>query len=605
MSKIKALDPITVTKIAAGEVIDRPVSIVKELIENSIDSGATTISVLLEDGGKKRIQISDNGSGISPEDLPLAPQRHTTSKITELEDIYGVNTFGFRGEALASIAHVAKLEIHSKTETDEAYCIKAHQDTFSELTPISHPKGTTMIVLDLFFDMPVRRNFLKTDGTELSKCVEVVTHFALIHPTLNFKLMHNNVELLNTTGISDAEPLIMSLLSKTLKNHLVPVNYKQEILTITGYISDPSISFPNRAKQVIAVNNRLVKSPIIQSALQRAYKDLIVPRRHPLVILNIQVEGDGVDVNIHPQKQDIKFAQTGLIFDHLPKAIQGALNDFQPFETLVESKPQTDFNALAAPTSEPTPIFSSTSMPYATPAAITASTSTATTQSSFSYRQETAPAQSVSTQHTIEQPKPLFTAAPEPEDYPFLQVFETYIVVSTPEGLYILDQHAVHERILYEQFKVQFEANTISSQPLLVGEILDVTPSQYAAFNDHEGTLRRLGFSIELFGPDQLIVRELPAMFTTASIQTLVLDILTQFETLPNSSRDLTLDQKEVLQLKACKAAIKAGKRLSEPEVKRLIKDFLASPNNFTCPHGRPLCLQFTKSKLESLFLRA
>lgn len=590
MAKIRALDPITVTKIAAGEVIDRPASIVKELVENSLDAHATRIQVDIEDGGKRLIRITDNGDGISKEDLPIAPQRHTTSKITALEDLYLTDTFGFRGEALASVCHVAKLEITSKQADAEAYRITAFQETVSEPEITSLPKGTRIDVKDLFFDIPVRRQFLKTAGTERSHITDVMIQFAVSNPDLDFILTSDGEEIVNSTGIHNQEALLIHLFGRSLKGHLVPVEHTIGPVTFKGHISDPTLTFSNRSKQIISVNRRLVKSGVIQKALMESFKDLIPARRFPLVALDISVSKQTVDVNIHPQKLDIKFVNPGFLYDALPKAVKFSLQSnsiplpsvsapsSNPFEPYINSEPGTtptpfSDNAFSGNYNQQFASYNADSVPSPTP-----------------------PLDALTT---------LFSAGSnEKPVFDYFQLFNTYIVVKTPEGLYVLDQHAVHERILYEKIKDTFGQST-ERQALLLSEIVDLPADLFAIFQEQEEYFKDLNFVVEEFGTNKLVVRELPVAFAESNTKDLVIDILEQLKDYPGSSRDLSLDQKETLQMRACKAAIKAGKTMYPEEVERLVEDLVKCPSNYTCPHGRPLCIFFDKNKLESLFLRS
>jgi DNA mismatch repair protein MutL len=586
MAKIRALDPITVTKIAAGEVIDRPASIVKELVENSLDAHATRIQVDIEDGGKRLIRITDNGDGISKEDLPIAPQRHTTSKITALEDLYLTDTFGFRGEALASVCHVAKLDITSRQDGTDAYHISAFQDTISEPEVATLPKGTRIEVKDLFFDIPVRRQFLKTAGTERSHITDIMIQFAVSNPTLDFILISDGEEVINSTGIENQEQLLIHLFGRSLKGHLVPVEHTIGPVTFKGHISDPTLTFSNRSKQIVSVNRRLVKSGIVQKALMESFKDLIPARRFPLVALDISVSKQNVDVNIHPQKLDIKFVNPGFLYDALPKAVSFSL--------------QTNDTPLPSASQE---------NPFAHHYTDKPSTPSSTSDKAFSgnYNQHFAPFNAETEQQTPSFDSLSNLFSPEEGNKPvfeYFQLFNTYIAVKTPEGLYVLDQHAVHERILYEKIKDTFGQNT-ERQALLLSEIVDLSPDLFIIFQEHTDYFESLNFVIEEFGQNKIVVRELPIAFAESNTKDLVIDILEQLKNYPGSSRDLTLDQKETLQMKACKAAIKAGKTMYPEEVQRLVEDLVKSPSNYTCPHGRPLCLFFDKNKLESLFLRS
>jgi DNA mismatch repair protein MutL len=356
MTRIKILDAITVTQIAAGEVIDRPCSVVKELVENSIDAGATVIHVTLSDGGKREIKVTDNGHGISPEDLPLAPIRHATSKIHSFSDIYGIHSFGFRGEALASMAHVGELVIASKIADQPAYEIRARNHSISDLKPITHPCGTTIQVLDLFSFVPVRANFLKSSATEMSYCLDVLMQLAVLNPHIDFVLHHDqHRDVLNTTGISDPEILIQLLYSKESKGKLSKISCDYPPFHFQGYISNPTLTVSNKSKQVFAFNGRLIKNSTIQKAVSMAYKDYIPRDRFPLIFLNIVTDSKDVDVNVHPQKNDIKFLKPNFIFDSISKLIKATFSqtDFQyPIQEVMQSNKIPTFYNREAPVLE-------------------------------------------------------------------------------------------------------------------------------------------------------------------------------------------------------------------------------------------------------------
>ncbi len=324
MGIIKALDPTTIQKIAAGEVIDRPSSIVKELIENSLDAKASTITIDIDNGGLSRIQIIDNGTGLHPEDLLVAALPHTTSKITAVEDIFGIHTRGFRGEALSSIAHVATLSLTSKhQEADIGTQVIATLSEISAPKTVAHPTGTTVLISHLFDEIPVRRKFLKSPATEFGYIYEIVSHFSLIFPEVTFVLRHNGKESLNTRGSQNISDRIGILLGGNAQKQLIPIAYNSNDIHVTGVISQPGQTYPNRKWQLFGINGRPVKSQILYKATMDAFADVVPARRFPLAILNIQLPADSIDVNIHPQKLDIKFQKSQHVYDAIRRAISG------------------------------------------------------------------------------------------------------------------------------------------------------------------------------------------------------------------------------------------------------------------------------------------
>ncbi|MGE4169676.1 MAG: DNA mismatch repair endonuclease MutL [Candidatus Margulisiibacteriota bacterium] len=573
MGYIQQLDSQTISKIKAGEVIERPASIVKELLENSLDAGATQISIAIEDGGKRLIQVTDNGSGILPEDLPLAPIQHATSKIRRLEDIYDVSCFGFRGEALASMCHVAELELISATQDGEAYRVTAVEGTISEPTRAAHPKGTTVTVRNLFEAIPVRQGFLKSAATEFSYIYDTVLHLSLIHPEVDFKLTHNHQEALNTSGIRSLKSRAILAFGKSIADHLLDIDTEIGELHFSGLISAPTLTFPNRSKQVLSVNKRLIKNAILQKALLQGYRDLIPNGRFPLAILNITLPQRVLDVNIHPQKTDIKFLNPGFLFDSVPKVVASqvrALNLLGHSETFARFSPVE------------TPSTSGFSLGFS---------------SGVSGNTWTPPLASTAPLFSPQ----LFSQPAEP--VPFWQLFNTYLAFKTPDGLCLFDQHAVHERILYEVFK-QRHAENKGRQPLLIGDIVEVSPDLYQLFLENQALLNWLDFVVDDFGNNCLRIREIPAALVDIDTTALIIDLLENIKKMPDLTPDLSLVQKEKLEMMACKAAIKAGKKMKDHEVQQLIRDFLASPANYTCPHGRPLFVQLKQHDLEKLFLR-
>ena len=610
MNNIRQLDSITINKIAAGEVIDRPASIIKELIENSLDANASHITIEIRDGGKQYIRITDNGDGIHKDDLSLAPIRHTTSKIKHIDDIYCLDSFGFRGEALSSICHCSDLTIISKQNNDHAYKINAHQDSISDLSVATHNKGTTIEVKDLFYNIPVRQQFLKSASTELSYINDIITHFSLINPLVDFIFINNNKEIINTTGIKDISDLILLFYGKDLKGKCAKVNFSIGSVTIQGYVSDPTITFSNRNKQVLAINHRLIKNGLILKSIQDSFKDLIPQRRFPLVVFNIFIEQQTVDVNIHPQKLDIKFLSPGFIYDVIPKAINLALQ-----EKTAHTDVLSEFVA-SPPSSSSQTVYE---QPFSTPSETTIQSSPTHKESSpkvqqtaFTYpevfKKDSISLDELETSFTLYSKSntaqsPLDTHKPPHHVVEFFQLFKTYIVIKSSMGLYILDQHAVHERILYEKIKDDF-AKQSARQVLLMSDIIDLGMELYPIYESNQDTFLDLNFVIEPFGGNQISIREVPVAFSGASNKDLIIDILEQFKQFPDSTRNLTLDKKETLQRQACRSAIKAGQTLAEPEVKKLIDDFIVSPQNYTCPHGRPLFIHYDKNKLETLFLR-
>ncbi|MFC1770490.1 DNA mismatch repair endonuclease MutL [Candidatus Margulisiibacteriota bacterium] len=575
MCRIKILDPQTINKIAAGEIIDRPASIVKELIENSLDAKASTISVDIENGGKTLIKISDNGHGISQENLKLAPLRHATSKLAQIEDLNSIESLGFRGEALASMCHVGNLEIYSKTTSEEAYYLQAFEKDISEPELTTHNNGTTVIIKNIFQNLPVRKKFLKSDGTEFSYIFEVLLQFALIYTDIDFILTNNKKEVLNTTGIKDQEKLIIYLLGKDLKNQLIKLSFEEKNIIINGFISKPSFFYPNRTKYYIGVNKRIVKNPLIQKAATEAYSDLIPASKYPFIALNIQTTQNEIDVNIHPQKTSIKFLNPNNLYNIIYQAIRSS----------IQTKEMAGFfkeNQSLSPSSTSTPGKDY----HVSQAKHLFSKDGVNTHNSFVI---SSLYKDPNEQHT------------KPE---FFQFLNTYLIIKSDKKIFILDQHAAHERILYEKFRAKAQDSN-SRQQLLISEIIRLDAGKYGLFLSHRNSFKELNFEIDEFGDNQIIVREVPIQFTEANIKDLIISLIDQMQTLTSANKNLAEEAiKEKLKMAACKAAIKAGQKLSSAETYALIQDLIKTPQNYTCPHGRPLFIKLDKDQLEKLFLR-
>lgn len=576
MQKITLLDEATINKIAAGEVIDRPFSVVKELLENSIDAASTNIKIEVENAGKKSIKITDNGTGISKEDLALAVTRHATSKIKKLEDIYQTHSMGFRGEALASICHVARLTITSKIADNEAYEIVADPDA-SAPRVAAHLVGTTILVQDLFQRVPVRRKYLKSNATEFSYIYDIVQKYALIYPEIDFVLLSDGKEVINTTGITDTKILISLFYGKDLNDKLIKVESFAGDLVCKGYITKPDFTYPVRSKQIVSINKRLIKNSLLNKVIQRTYENLIPARRFPLVVINIDLPTEIYDVNIHPKKEDLKFLNSSFVFDALAKILKVSLeSNNQTINFTEELSQKKGFDFSNSFEKENTEIHQNT------------------LNTLFSFdKEEFKGGERVS----------LFDANKESsqQDINYFQIFNTYLVIKAADAVWILDQHAVHERILFEKINKNRDKPK-EKQILLTGEIIELDATMYDLFLENGQLLKDMGFDVEDFGQNQIIVRQIPIEFSGVSIKDFVVLFLEGLKNQENiTMREFEADKYHQL---ACKAAIKAGKNMHTSEVKQLVADFVAEKVNYTCPHGRPLCVKFGKKDLEKLFLR-
>ncbi len=565
MGKIKILDEKTASKIAAGEVIERPASVVKELLENSKDAGAKNIIVYLEKAGKKLIRVIDDGEGMDKEDLKLCFKPHATSKIETIEDLKNLKTFGFRGEALHSIASVSKLTIKSKTENSEVgYQIEIVSSKLKSFLPVGMNKGTEVKVESLFFNLPARKKFLKTDQTELSHILKVIEAFSLSNPEISLKVFHNNKLLLNLPKQTLIER-IRSVLKLDL-NKFIQKEKEIENLKIFGLIAKPQF-VPYLPKLYLTfVNKRPVKTPFfLKKAIKEALHTLVPEKYFPQFILFLELPAYFFDVNIHPKKEEVKFLNQTFIFKQIEKFTKEAILEEKPtFKASAEKRPSQKSFTLKEP------------------------------QSTYKAKLE-------SFQQDFFQNQIL----PEiPIRKKYIQVFNTFIIFEKENGIIIADQHAAHERILFEEFMDKFKNNAKEiSQPLLIPEILEPSLSLYQKIKKLKDKLERLGFKLEKFGEKTFKITHAPFIIFRAkrSPKDIFLQILNDLfeekETTPFAIEHL-------IATLACRSAIKAGDKLSEEEIQKIIKSLEKTQVKYTCPHGRPTHIIITKLELEKLFKR-
>lgn len=563
--RIHPLDTRTINQIAAGEVIDRPVSIVKELIENAMDANATHIQVTLLKGGITSISVTDNGHGIPKEDLPLAIQDHATSKITTLADVLLTNTMGFRGEALASIREVAHLTIVSRTDVDPTgWKITGTGGAWSDVTPLAHPRGTTVMVTDLFYNTPVRHRFLKSATSELNGVMELVRSFALCHPNIVFELTHDQHLILSTARRSIPD-LIHEWWGADLANAMIPIQASSSPIQVTGWVTQPTVTLQHRSKIITTINRRLIKSPTMLKAISQAYADVIPSGRFPMAIVMIDMPHHEVDINVHPQKWDIKFAKPAHLFEAITHGIRATLapltippyHDSHPDSAPSPSSIPSDWGRLSHLMSPTPPSFDTTIQPSL--------------------------------------PYPMV-----PLSAPVWQVLDTYLLVQVPDGVWVIDQHAAHERLLYEQLKSQ---NSPDTQPLLIPDVVP-WPIHAGEVLDAVEWLTLLGFDISHFGQTDLLVRAIPITLSGPTSLSTILAFAEEIGHIPDIQSTRLSHDKDRLQRMACRAAIKAGKRMSHTETHQLIQDLLSSPTPLTCPHGRPVAIFWGKSVFEKSFHR-
>jgi len=614
MGQIVILDQNMVNMIAAGEVIERPASVVKELMENSIDAGAIKITVSIEDGGRKLISVADNGCGMDGEDLARAFEPHTTSKIKTSKDLHGISTLGFRGEALASIASVAQVKGTSRTNDEGgANCIEIDCGSKSSISPCAADYGTTIQVRDIFYKLPARRKFLRTANTEMGHIAEQFTRIALSNDSLDLTLIHNGRELYRLSNKDNLHSRIAKLFpipSSGISENLIEAESNEKGLQILALMGKPSISRTNKKFQYIFLNGRFIRDKFISHAIKEAYRALLEPNRFPVVFLFIRMPYEDYDVNVHPTKSEVRFYNANLVHSQ----ILGTLR-----EKLLGTDLQTEAilpGPANLPGSQGSPPTGHRSQAIADAMAdFFKKHKPVQTQEQFSYKsKQHLVALRPSTGQIPESPTDPATAsafaetsqpAPEirSEQRKFLQIHDSFIVVQTDDGFDIIDQHALHERIIYERLSRRIRKSKLESQKLLIPESFEVTPSGADALKTNAELLEKLGIELVPFGPKTMAIQAFPTLLAKADpldfVQDLT-DLLDRKDT--NLDGERLLD--EVLNMAACKAAIKAGQRLTMSEIEQLLADKEKTESASHCPHGRPTTIKFLISDLEKQFKR-
>ena len=597
MNIIHVLDENTANKIAAGEVVERPSSIVKELIENSIDAKSSHIEVEIMDGGISFIRITDNGSGMSPEDARLAILRHATSKITVAEDLSTIHSLGFRGEALPSIAAVSKFSLTTRLHDNQpmATYVEVAGGITTDIREAGGNVGTTIVIQDLFFNTPARKKFLKTPPTEGSHINDIMIKLSLSYPDIAFKLINNNRLVLSTPGNNQLSDTLLSLYGQKISPDILPIHYENssDHIYISGYLGKPTLLKSNRQWQTIIVNGRVINSRAIGKALDNAYHSLLPKSGYPLAVLNITVDTSTIDVNVHPQKTEIKFSNEQTIFRAVYKAVTDVLSGAHNPTHLAATAELKHYTTPSAPsyhrqeplyTSLPTPIASScqeTPMPLTTARTILQ-------QEEVVFKQTSEP------EMLLQDPEPQFFLQP------LGQVDDCFIISRGQDGLYIIDQHAAHERILYD--KMSQYSDRISSQQLLVPIFMDFDEKEVMIASDYQSTFYELGFGLDQCGPNTMRITELPSDIPIAEAENAIREILDAIQNMHNpTAAEL---RHSGLQIAACRAAIKAGETLNMRQMQALISELCNTKLPYTCPHGRPAMIRFSPDDLYKMFKR-
>ena len=591
MSFVHVLDDNTINKIAAGEVVERPASVIKELVENAIDAKADRIEVEIMAGGTSFMRVSDNGIGMSREDAEKAILRHATSKIVQVDDLQAIATLGFRGEALPSIASVSRFNLQTRQAGAELGTeIKITGGKTTEIGVAGCNLGTTIRVEDLFFNTPARKKFLKTNNTESGRINEFIIKLAISHPEIAFKLINNNKSSLATPGRGDLKETLQSLYGASVGQSLLPLEFEDEDIKLWGFVSKPSAIRSSRSWQTFIVNGRIIASRAIAKAIDNAYHALIPKSGYPLIALNIEVPQHTIDVNVHPQKTEMKFEDESRIFKAVYKAVLDAVRPKGQVGQLGQLAAQADHVQQHVEKGLQELNFGQSVMNFPLreekPAMTWQEGTTALAQD-----------KSVkSVQSVVDEEEKLPTAGM----IPIGQVDDTYIIAQDGDSLYIVDQHAAHERVLFDRFSAQ--AEHIPSQQLLVHLILDFTTHESQIIEENLELLAGLGFGLEPSGPNQFRLMEVPVDVPSSQAEEFIREVLASMEELHRpTAAEL---RQAVLATTACKAAIKAGFKLNYRQMEILLQELNDTAMPYTCPHGRPTIIKFSSDELAKMFKR-
>lgn len=584
-------------KIAAGEVIERPASIVKELLENALDAGATDIAIELRQGGCESVRVTDNGAGIDPEDAVLAFSRFATSKIYHFDDIYKVHSFGFRGEALPSIASIAHVEMVTKQQGALAGVrVAAEAGSIKEISEAGCPVGTSILVTNIFGPVPVRRKFLKSEQTEQGHCLDVVSRLALSHPALSLKVTANGRLILNIPATDAADQRLALVLGTDFLDQMIFISGKREGLTLQGFASQPSLTRSNSKHIYPFVNKRFIRDHLINHAVMTAYRNLIPAKRYPAAVLLLELPPHEVDVNVHPAKMEVRFRNPRAVYETIVECLAGALSGV-PAQTAGPAGEYLPRAPHTVPLSQYHSRVEEALKRYSISSAAPPANAAAAWQARESY-----PAKNY---HTVQAEEAAVTIPDMVlSDYKYIgQVMETYLIFADAERLVMVDQHAAHERLLFENLKNKTSPHShISSQRLLLPEVITLPPRDYALLMDCLPLLQDCGFEVEPFGLNTVVVKSLPSLFATLPPQAMISDLLAEF--IEREGASLDEKREKIYALLACKGAIKANHKLSPLEVAALVKNLDAIPNIASCPHGRPVFLTYTLWDIEKMFKR-
>lgn len=652
MAQIKVLDQSTINKIAAGEVIERPSSVVKELVENAIDAGASAITVEIKDGGCSFIRITDNGSGIPKDQIQLAFLRHSTSKIKSVEDLLTISSLGFRGEALSSIAAVSQVELITKTAdglTGSRYLIDGGKE--KSLEEIGAPDGTTFLVRNLFYNTPARRKFLKTGTTEGNYISDLIEKLALSHPEISFRFISGGQNKLYTSGNGTLKDVIYGVYGRDITAGLIPLELSCDLFSVDGFIGKPSMNRGNRALENYYINGRYIKSSIISKAIEDAYAGYSMPKKYPFTSLHFHIEPDIIDVNVHPTKMELRFSEGERVYKELYQAVHEAImrRDVIPQVKLDEPSKRhsvvvnPEASKVSNPISQKTDsvektetekpekeerlekpniiIIKENKIPepfevnrikntqqrdYAPAPAPASGAILMEHRTEYEYTRpvthEPAPAAAPKQLSFFEEDKKLLDEKNLADHKVIGQLFDTYWLIEFDDKLFIMDQHAAHEKVLYERFMKRAMEGKPASQQLMPPQIITLTLAAGQVLKENLDIITQMGFEIESFGGNEYAVRAVPVELYGASGKDMVMEIIDDLMENPGRVSGETI--KSRIATMACKAAVKGNNRLQTAEIKELVRELLTLENPYNCPHGRPTMISMSKYELEKKFKR-
>lgn len=647
---IQVLNQETINKIAAGEVIERPSSVVKELVENAIDAGATAVTIEIKDGGISFIRITDNGSGISKDDIPMAFLRHSTSKIKSIEDLMNVSSLGFRGEALSSIAAVSQVELITKTADDftgSRYVIEGGNEI--SLEEVGAPDGTTFIVRNLFYNTPVRRKFLKTAATEAGYVNALIEHLSLSHPDISFRFINNNQNKLHTSGNMNLKDIIYGVYGRDITSNLMEISGKTQDVEITGFIGKPVICRGNRGYENYYINGRYIKSSIITKAIEEAYKGYIMPHNYPFTAIHFKINPSIMDVNVHPTKMELRFSKNEFVYRFVLETVKECLANRELAARVKLPDPVKQQQSTKSPENikqtEKSYVQENTdSKPYQAPRieppreSFYNSTESSVKQKAVNENQTAGfiknttdytkmpptrlpePFEIKRSDEMIKEDKKIYEAEKKQEaeqlsmfdtplmsgkakaDYRIIgQLFETYWLIEYEDKFYMMDQHAAHEKILYERFMNHLKVKDMDTQMIMPPVIIELNMQQEDAYKRNKQAFSRLGFEIEEFGGNAYKVNGLPAGLPNINLKQMLIDMIDGLT--DDNSTDLDIITERVATM-SCKAAVKGNNKLSFEEAKELIEELMQAENPYNCPHGRPTLIVMSKYEVERKFKR-